>query len=917
MRMTKDTQIERRDFMKLSGSAAVLTILGNKLFGGALSNFGKSQVGSQASQDEIVHSYCKMCIGPACGMLVHLKDGVVVSVEGDPDHLANEGKLCPRGNANAYNLYNPYRLKAPLKRTNPEKGLDVDPGWVEISWEEALDTVTEKLREVLEEDPRGLAYLLGFGSMRDDSPMGRPVFPTAFGTPNDLQSNGPLCPVHLGALSAFGSFTYSIDPTRTNYVVCIGHSPGGEYAKASCAVVLHGTSTEALQNALDRGMKLVVVNPHAGPETNRGEWIPIVPGADLPFILAMSHVIVHEMGIYDEWFLRVRTNAPYLTREDGTYARDPETNKPLVWSEATAKAVPFDDPDVSNGSLTNPKQGRAALAGNYKVNGEAVRTAFEAIKEHLMPYTPEWAEELSTIPADTIRRIAKEFVEAAQIGSTIEINGFTFPYRPAVVFAGRGAISHYGGNYVMMAANLINALVGACDVPGGITGDSFKPYLAPGPDGTVEPNPRLIPQTSEWTRNPFKIPVDHLDLSEFYPHKHSTAFVAWRAILDPEKYLLDYETKVMMVFGANPIVNNVNADEVVAAFKKIPFLFSIAYHLDEPTQFADIVLAESANMERLNYFEFQACGPEAGKRGLEAFNFRHPVIDTLYDTRDANSMILDLANRLGINPPVNGMLNGMLRLAGTPYELIPPKPYTWDEILDRILKARFGEEKGVEYFTEHGSAWTAKWLPEEQTYNYFYFPDGQTRHPIYNEYLLGTGMIMNDLCAENNVTVPGWNMDEYLAFFGPLPTWIPHPEHLAPAEFDLFAVNWKIASRAFGMGALEELAPIREMQQLQGNEVDAILVNTETAREKGLKDGDEVICESQYGGTQRGVIQTTGTLHPKAVGFPANFGRTAMFMGPKAREGLNYNQLLSAADGQFDPVIGAIDITAAVKLVKV
>lgn len=909
--------ITRRTFLKASAATAAVVAVGDTLLSGKNPGLVSSATSAHQANETLVHSYCKMCIGPACGMLVTVKDGVVTQISGDPEHPANAGKLCPRGNSNIFNLYNPYRVKAPLKRTNPDKSLDADPGWVEISWDEAMGTVTEKLAQVLKADPRGLVFHLGFGSMRDDQPMARPAFPAAFGTTNEIESNGPLCPVHFGALANLGSFTYSIDPTRTNYAVVIGHSPGGDFAKASCQVGLHGVSTEALQNALDRGMKLVMVNPHAGAETVRGEWVPIIPGTELPFILAVTHVILHELNKYDEWFLRVRTNAPYLIGADGHYVRDPQTNKPLVWSTTSDKPLPFDDPDVSNGSLSDPTLGHAALTGTYVANGTPARPAFEVIKEHYKPYTPEWAEGLSGIPAATIRRIASELVDAAQIGSTIVINGFAFPYRPALVFAGRGAIAHRGGASVMLAVNLINGLIGATDVPGGLTGESFNPLLQPGADGTVEPNARLIAQTSEWVRNPFKVPVDHLDLSEFYPHRHAMPFVAWRAITHPEKYYVDFKPQMMMLYGANPITNNVQADEVIAAFKAFPFFVSIAYHLDEPTQFADIVLAESSNMERLNYSEYQACGPIAGKRGMQGLNFKQPVVKLLYDTRDSNSILMDLANRLGIHPAINGMFNGMLRLMKTPYELQPPKQYTWEEIVDRVLKARFGSDKGIDYFQEHGSAWTAQWIPEEQTYNYFYFPDGKTRHPIYLEYLLGTQVVMRKQLADANVTVPGWDTEKYMAFFDALPTWIPHPEHEAPAEYDLFAVNWKIAARAFGMGALEELAEIREVQLMQSPEVNSILINRGTARAKGLKDGDRVIVESQYGGRQEGVILTTELLHPKALGFPGNFGRKAMLLGPKAREGLNYNQLLSAEDGNFDPVIGAIEITSAVKLTKV
>ncbi len=909
--------ISRRDFLKTTTATAALAFLGNRVFDTKNTKTFAKTDRLDLGKSEIVHSYCKMCIGPACGMLVTVKDGVAVQVTGDPEHLANQGKLCPRGNANIFNLYNPYRVKAPLKRTNPDKSLDADPGWVEITWDEAMQTMTEKLGEILKEDPRGLIFHLGFGSMADDQPMGRPVFPTAFGTPNETESNGPLCPVHIGALCNLGSFTYSIDPTRTNYLVVIGHSPGGDFAKASCATVLHGVSTEALQNALDRGMKMVVVNPHAGPETVRGEWVPIIPGTELPFIMAMTHVILHELNKYDEWFLRVRTNAPYLIGAEGDYVRDSETQKPLVWNTLQNQAVPFDDPEVSNGSLGDPSLGAAALSGSFKFNEQDVRTAFDAIKEHYKQFTPEWAEKLTEIPAATIRRIATDLVDAAQIGSTIDINGFKFPYRPALVFAGRGAIAHRGGANVMFATNIINGLIGATDVPGGITGESFDPLLAPGIDGTVEPNPRLVPQTSEWIRNTFTFPPNHLDMAEFYPHRHCTPFVVWRAIVDPEKYYIDYKPKAMVVFGANPLTNNVNAAEAIAAFKKIPFIATISYHLDEPTQFADLVLAEASNMERLNYFEFQACGPSAGQRALKGMNFKHPVVEPVYNTRDANSLLLDLANRLGINPPVNGMLSGMLGLNGSPYELVPPEKYTWEEIVERVLKSRFGDDKGIQYFIDHGSAWTCEWIPEEQSYNYYYFPDGKTRHPLFNSYLLNTGRVMKENLEKEDIQVPGWDTGKYLEFFQALPAWIPHPEHEAPEEFNMYVVNWKIATRAFGMGGLEELAPIREIQNRQSRELNSILINASTAKELGIQDGDRVKVESQYGGVLEGLVMTTQLIHPKALGFPGNFGRKAMFLGSKAREGFNYNQLLSASDGEFDPVGGGIEITAAVKLSKV
>ena len=615
--------------------------------------------------------------------------------------------------------------------------------------------------------------------------------------------------------------------------------------------------------------------------------------------------------------MRVRTNMPYLIKEDGTYLRDPETDKPLLWDTITDSAVPFDDANVSSGKLGDPDSGSAALTGSYTVDGEEVRPAFELIKDHFAPYTAEWAEELTSIPADEIREVAAKLVEEAQIGATITINGARFPYSPALVFAGRGAIAHRGGTNVMLATNLVNSLLGNIDVPGGITGFAYYPNLIqPGPDGTIVPNPQIVPQSEEWRRKEFSVPPNHLDLLEFYPHRHCTPFVAWRSIVDPEKYGIDYEAKALIVLGANPLTNNVNASEPMEAFKKIPFITSIAYHLDEPTQFADIILPETSNMERLNFFRFHAAGAEAGQRGMECFNFRSPVIDPLYENRDANAILLDLANRLDINPPTNSILNGFLGLMGTPYELNPMEKYTWEEVLDTFLKATFGEDKDTAYFIENGATWTNKYFDEEKTYDYYYFPDGQTRHEIYNVYLLGTGLEQKARYEEYGVTPPGWDLDEYMAYFQALPSWIDHPEHEAPEEFDMYAVNWKIGSRAFGMGGLEELSPVREIQLRQSLETNSILLNAQTAREKGLKDGDHVVCESQYGGKVEGVVMTTQLIQPQCAGFAGNFGRKAMFMGPYSQQGSNYNQLLSAADGEFDPVVGGIEITAAIKVTK-
>lgn len=85
---------------------------------------------------------------PFCGLRATLKDGCIVRVDGNPDHPKN--KPCVKGLTSVQALYDPNRLLYPVKRTNPEKGVGIDPGWERISWDEALDTIAAKLNEAKE-----------------------------------------------------------------------------------------------------------------------------------------------------------------------------------------------------------------------------------------------------------------------------------------------------------------------------------------------------------------------------------------------------------------------------------------------------------------------------------------------------------------------------------------------------------------------------------------------------------------------------------------------------------------------------------------------------------------------------------------------------------------------------------------------
>src|SRR5690606_36194133 len=121
---------------------------------------------------------------------------------------------------------------------------------------------------------------------------------------SNLPKNGTFCPEHFAAVHLTGTTLDRLDLERCNYVVFVGGTRGGGFVISD--------SSKHFVNAVARGMKVVNVDPHYNNAARTGEWAPIRPGTETAFGLALLHTIIHEIGVYDEWWLKVRSNAPYL-----------------------------------------------------------------------------------------------------------------------------------------------------------------------------------------------------------------------------------------------------------------------------------------------------------------------------------------------------------------------------------------------------------------------------------------------------------------------------------------------------------------------------------------------------------------------------------------------------------------------------
>ena len=135
----------RRCFLKNTGAA----IAGMPLLPSLVRDLIAQDAGlPRAEAISTLFTSCGLC-DSACGMKATLKDGRLTFVEGLAEDLQGGGKLCGKGKAAPGFLYDPDRLKYPLVRTNPVKGIGVDPGWKRVTWDEALELAADKLKTTI------------------------------------------------------------------------------------------------------------------------------------------------------------------------------------------------------------------------------------------------------------------------------------------------------------------------------------------------------------------------------------------------------------------------------------------------------------------------------------------------------------------------------------------------------------------------------------------------------------------------------------------------------------------------------------------------------------------------------------------------------------------------------------------------
>ena len=837
---------------------------------------------SQAEEDIWIPSVCRVCSN-CCGIRVHRKNGVVVKIEGLPGSPHNDGRICAKGLAAVMGIYDPARPQRPLIRTNPQKGIGIDPQWREASWAEALDLVVSHLAKVMAEDPRKFVILRGVG---EPDWVGSCVdaFAKSFGTPNF--AGGPFFATHVDACYLInGTMHVEIDVPRCRYLLLFGAQRG--------ATVNHDGMRAAreIAEARRRGMKLVVVDPICSPMASKAdEWVPIRPGTDGALALSMMHVLLNELGIFDRSFVLTQTNAPYLIAADGHYARDPASGKPLVWDEAAGRPCPFDAPST------------AALEGEFEIDGQRCTPAFVKLKEHLQRYNPESAAKITTVPPAQIRHMAREFGEAASIGSTIMIEGKSLPYRPVCSFCdSRGLSSHQFGMWACMNVHMLNIIVGALDVPGGclstnILGPGEKMRVDESPDGLVVGPGDVRSYPARHPRRP-----ETFNLRELFPTGRAMGTIMMGLTMVQRPELLPYKPEVLMLNNFNMMMSGIEPKLLAAAVNKFRLVVHLGDKLTETAEMADVVLPVLQHAQRYDFPVNSMRGWINGDQWY--YTLRQPVVSNGSEAKHPIEIFIELSKRLGKLAPFMERFNAGLGLK-EPYRMEATRSYSVEEMIDRYIKSTLNGQYGLEQLRKTGYVAFPRTLTEK-------FPRALKklpRVPLYFEFLLETGAELDQAAAEVGLPIDSRS-------FVPLPSW--HAcaaQEQAPAEFDLIVVNYKLAFHSYNMTQDNPwLAEIAERHPYAYK----IMINAETAARKGIADGDEILLHTPAGVSAQAIAKVSECIHPEVVGIASCFGHWAKARATARGRGIHFNSLIPYGLNQIDAMAGLMDACVKVKVSKV
>ncbi|MBI5725086.1 MAG: molybdopterin-dependent oxidoreductase [Planctomycetes bacterium] len=736
---------------------------------------------------------CHMC-GGTTGILCQVVDGKVIRIKPNSanpcgfsnisddffKNCATEGAtMCPKGNSGMMTLYDPDRLAKPVRRTNPKKGIGVDPGWKEITWDEAYSEIAARMKKLRDAGtPEALLWFSEdhcFTHIQGD-------FCQLFGTPN-YSNHSNLCDTARKASfkAVIGDERPLMDAIQSRYILLFGWNPLGATKWAHLPRIM--------TRARERGAKLVVVDPYYSSTARKAdEWVPIRPGTDGALALAMAHVIIRD-GLQDKDFV-----------EKWTYG-------------------------------------------------------FDKFSEYVKDKTPAWAEKITTVPAETIERIARDFATT----------------QPAVVDVWSGPGQHENCVHGGAAIACLATLTGGYDRPGTL----HLPNKKGNAHGHLHADKPKAPRFA--------------DDNKLYPMFHGSGVYC-----EIFKQLAEgkgkYPAKMAMIVFQNPMMSLPGTETVAKALASLEFVVVNDIFLSETSQFADIVVPGTTYLERYDWNTHWVTWP--------VLALRQPVVKPIFGQPAEYEFVAELGRRLDLRDKDNKEFFKIGPLSGQPIENLTawyedyfsaeskngaPK-LTLEEI--KALPGAVWVDKGGTKYGKFKSELKAEDVAKAtivkakvgdlEIEQIFDKPKDQGGKRIgtmidgkaVKGFMTPTGKVEFVLnCLTGKKDAEGKSCSD-------LPVYTPR-DWQPDAQYPLFLINWKEAThthtRTQNNRWLLEFKPDNPLQ-----------INRKTAERLGISDGDQVVVESKFG-SAKAKAHVTEEIHPEVVGLQHGFGHWAMGAAAKGR----------------------------------
>jgi anaerobic selenocysteine-containing dehydrogenase len=625
MQWFNEHKLSRRAFLAGTGALGVVTAFQLNPITQGLVRAGLAHAADPIpipGSGKWVPTVCQGCT-TWCMKEAYVQDGRVFHVRGN-QHSKITGKSgCVRQSMALTELYDPDRVRYPMKRTNPRKGRGEDPGFVRITWEEAMDTFAEKLLDLRQ---RGVPerYMTTRGRYGNLNGVMLSNITKIIGSPNNI-THSAICaeadkfgPYYMEGF--WGYRQYDIKASR--YQLTFGTDPIAANRQVSFA-------TREWGDMLDRA-KVAVVDPRFSSTAQKAdEWLPLKPGTDSALALALAHVILVE-GLWYKPFV-----GDFVDGQNRFVAGQAVELETMVQPE---------DPVATEPGATLAMEGESAegAAAAPAPRGPTAVPTFNELYTHglvqwwnleLKDRTPEWAAEITDLPVEQIVRVARDLGAAApRVG----------------IWLSRGMHMTPRGAYASMCGHALVGLLGAADNEGGSMRFNSRPTgkLA----GSDEYMDELATAHSKMEK------IDRrgrLELPALASGKSGGGVVTSQiaqSILEEDPYPIE----VVYASWNNFVYSSPGVQQFEEAFAKVPFTVISTLNLAETTMLADIVLPSAHSMfERWNVVDNSG-------NGYGVVGIQQPMVkigDIKQDESEIPWLLAEALDRKGFSAPLEYLKN--------------------------------------------------------------------------------------------------------------------------------------------------------------------------------------------------------------------------------------------------------------------